>query len=61
MFTLQRKFLLIDFNPFGEVTDPLLFNWTDLNQLDVTSPESQSWVRKNVKIDQKNVLQKVSK
>ncbi|XP_033647869.1 cell division cycle protein 123 homolog [Asterias rubens] len=39
----KRKFLLIDFNPFGEVTDPLLFNWTDLNQLDVTSPESQSW------------------
>ncbi|XP_038054471.1 cell division cycle protein 123 homolog [Patiria miniata] len=39
----KRKFLLIDFNPFGETTDPLLFDWEDLNDLDVTRTDSQSW------------------
>lgn len=28
--TLQGKIWLIDFNPFGEVTDSLLFTWEEL-------------------------------
>lgn len=28
---LQGKVWLIDFNPFGEVTDSLLFTWEELN------------------------------
>lgn len=28
--TLQGKIWLIDFNPFGEVTDSLLFTWDEL-------------------------------
>ncbi|XP_022103990.1 cell division cycle protein 123 homolog [Acanthaster planci] len=39
----KRKFLLIDFNPFGETTDSLLFSWAELNDLDVASTDSQSW------------------
>lgn len=27
---LQGKVWLIDFNPFGDVTDPLLFTWEEL-------------------------------
>ena len=30
MFVLQGKVWLIDVNPFGEVTDSLLFSWEEL-------------------------------
>lgn len=30
MVPLQGKIWLIDFNPFGEVTDSLLFTWEEL-------------------------------
>ena len=30
-FLLQSKVYLIDFNPFGEVTDGVMFTWEELN------------------------------
>ena len=30
VFAFQGKLLLIDFNPFGPVTDGLLFTWDEL-------------------------------
>ena len=30
LFVFQGKLLLVDFNPFGPVTDGLLFTWDEL-------------------------------
>ena len=30
--TKKDKVILIDFNPFGETTDPLFFTWDELTQ-----------------------------
>jgi len=37
-----EKYCVIDFNPFGEKTDSLLFSWTELNTLDASVVDEQS-------------------
>lgn len=38
----QNRFYLVDFNPFGEITDPMLFSWEELRGIDADSIESSS-------------------
>ena len=40
LLCLQGKVYIVDFNPFGPVTDALLFTWQELQQLDVTTNTS---------------------
>lgn len=38
----QNHFHLVDFNPFGEITDPMLFSWEELRGIDAETIETSS-------------------
>jgi hypothetical protein len=35
----KDKVKLVDFNPFGKTTDPILFDWSDIEELDPSISE----------------------
>jgi hypothetical protein len=41
------KVFLVDFNPFGTVTEPLLFDWEELYEMSPTEPEFRIVISQN--------------
>lgn len=44
---LNDRIYLVDFNPFGEITDSMLYTWDELNQLDTTSTTNVDSITSN--------------
>ena len=39
---MQKKIILLDFNPFGDMTDGLMFEWSELNEMSSGEPVENS-------------------